>query len=189
MLWDKGLAMPRRIDSNGRLEPLDPEVIQQFLKVDIRYRLELLRLAEEVSPAQSTRDSAFIEAAIISGRLLIQFLGLGIERKGGLKLVQRRDYHVAEGHTDEVKIPDVGGRFVEIASLDSATKETLAQFHNGASKASAHLTWDSGHQLDLTNFLQGLRLIRTIVTAHLPQLECPVESLIKTPESSADGSE
>lgn len=100
--------MPRRIDSNGKPEPLDPEVIEKFLTVGIPYRLAMLRLAEDVSPTQSTIDSAFIEAAIVSGRLLMQFLGLGIERRGGLKLVQRHDYHMADGHTDEVKIPDLG---------------------------------------------------------------------------------
>jgi hypothetical protein len=163
--------MPRRIDSNGQPEPLDPEVIEKFLKVGIPYRLAMLRLAEDVSPAQSTIDSAFIEAAIVSGRLLMQFLGLGIERRGGLKLVQRHDYHMADGHTDEVKIPDLGGRFVDITSLHRATKETLAQFHNGASKASAHLTWDSGHQLSLENLLRGISVIRTLVSTHLPQRE------------------
>ena len=114
-----------------------------------------------------------VEAAIVSGGLLIQFLGLGVERKGGLKLIERRGYHVADGHTDELKIPDVGGRFVEVASLDPAAKETPAQFYNGASKASAHLTLASGHELYQTNFLQGLRLIRSIVTAHLPRTQSP----------------
>lgn len=161
--------MPRRIESNGKPEPLDPEVIQKFLAIGIPYRLALLRLAEEVSPAQSTRDSALVEAVITSGRLLIQFLGLGIDHNGGLKLVEERKYHAPKGRTDDIKIPDVGGRFVEIASLNRADKETLAQFYNGASKASAHFTWDSGHQLGLDILLRGIELIRALVATHLPQ--------------------
>jgi hypothetical protein len=162
--------MSRRIDSNGVAEPLEPEVIKHFLSIGIPYRLAMLDFAEEVSPAQTTRDAAFIEAAIVAGRLLIQFLGLGIEQRGGLRLVPRRNYYVKNGYTDEVKITDLGGRFVEVASLDPATAQVLAHFYNGASKASAHLTWDSGHQLDLENFKQSIPLIRDLVRRHLPRL-------------------
>ena len=159
--------MSRQVDSHGRPEPLDADVIEKFVQIGIPYRLAMLQFAEEVSPAKSTRDSAFVEAAIVSGRLLLQFLGLGIDRRGGLKLVQRRDYYVADGQTDEVKAPDVGGRFVDITSLNAATKETLAQFHHGASKASAHLTWDSGHELDLANLKQSIPIIRELIQSHV----------------------
>ena len=160
--------MPRRVDSNGIPEPLEPGVITEFLSTGIPYRLAMLDYAEDVSPVQTTRDSAFVEAAIVAGRLLIQFLGLGIEHKGGLRLVQRRNYHVKGGCTDEVKITDLGGRFVDVASLTPAVAQVLVHFHNGASKASAHLTWDSGHKLDLNNLKQCIPIIRDLVRSHLP---------------------
>ena len=109
------------------------------------------------------------EAGIVAGRLLLQFLGLGIERKGGLRLVKSREYHKENGLTHEVKITDVGGRFVDLGSLDSTMSQVLANFHNGASKASAHFTWDSGHQLDLNNLKQSIPIIRALVLTHLPQ--------------------
>ena len=84
--------MSRRIDSNGIPEPVEPEVIKNFLSIGIPYRLAMLDFAEDVSAAQTTRDSAVIEAAIAAGRLLIQFLGLGIEHSGDLRLVPRRNY-------------------------------------------------------------------------------------------------
>jgi len=161
--------MSRRVDSNGVPEPLEPEVIKEFLSTGIPYRLAMLDFAENVSPAQTIRDSAFVEAAIVAGRLLIQFLGLGIEHKGGLRLVERRSYYVKDGWTDEVKIADLGGRFVDPASLASAKAQVLAHFHNGASKASAHLTWDSGHKLDRDNLKQCIPIIRDLVRSHLPK--------------------
>jgi hypothetical protein len=53
-----------------------------FLECHIPYRLRLLRLGLAVAPASGLIDSAAVEAAIIAGRQLIQFLGLGIEFRG-----------------------------------------------------------------------------------------------------------
>ena len=161
--------MSRRLDHNGTPETIDPQVIEQFLSVHIPYRLAMLDFADEVFPPRSTRDSAFVEAAIVAGRLLLQFLGLGIDHRGGLRLVERRSYFASNGCTDEIKIPDVGGRFVDIASLDSDTRKILAHYYNGASKASAHLTWDSGHQLDPDTLVRGIRTIHDLVSTHLPK--------------------
>ncbi len=143
-------------------------MVEDFLATGVPYRLAMLQFAEEILPPETTRDSAFVEAAIVSGRLLLQFLGLGIKRKGGLRLVESREYHREDGRTNEVKITDLGGRFVDVASLDTASKEVLAQFHNGASKASAHFTWDSGHRLDLDNLKESIPIIRALVSTHLP---------------------
>jgi hypothetical protein len=159
--------MPRRIDQNGIPDPLSRDVIESFLKIGVPYRLAMLDFAEAAIPAKTTRDSAFVEAGIVSGRLLLQFLGLGIRRKGGLRLVENREYHIENASTDEVKITDVGGRLVDVASLDAATAEALAHFHNGASKASAHFTWDSGHQLDFDNLGRCIPIIRDLVLTHL----------------------
>lgn len=160
--------MPRPINSAGVPDSLEHKTIKDFLSIGIPYRLKMLAFAEDVLPAPTTRDSAFVEAAIVTGRLLLQFLGLGIDRQGGLKLVERRKHRIENGFTDEVKITDVGGQFVTLASLDATTKQILAHFHHGASKASAHLTWDSGHQLDLDNLQRSIPIIRNLVLSHLP---------------------
>jgi hypothetical protein len=160
--------MPRRIDQNGIPDPLSREVIECFLKVGVPYRLAMLDFAEAAIPAKTTRDSAFVEAGIVTGRLLLQFLGLGVRRKGSLTLIASREYHTENGFTDKVKITDLGGRFVEVASLDAATADALAHYHNGASKASAHFTWDSGHQLKPDNLRRCIPIIRNLVLTHLP---------------------
>jgi hypothetical protein len=173
--------MRRRIDQNGIPDPLSYEVIESFLKIAIPYRLAMLDFAEAAIPAKTTRDSAFMEAGIVTGRLLLQFLGPGIRRKGGLTLVENRGYRTQNGSTDEVKITDVGGRFVNVASLDGETADALAQFHHGASKASAHFTWDSGHQLDLQNLRRSIPIIRNLVLTHLPSCaNAPNQSLEPT---------
>src|SRR5204863_9816476 len=117
--------------------------------------------------ARTKRNSAMREAGIVTGRLHLQFLSLGIRRKGGLTLVNNLWYHTENGSTDEVKITDVGGRFVDVASLDAETADALAHFRHGASKASAHFTWDSGHQLDLQNLRRSIPIIRNLVLTHL----------------------
>jgi hypothetical protein len=159
--------MPRRI-INGQPESLSATVVREFLTQHLPYRLEMLRLAEEHLPPSTTRESAFVEAAIVSGRILLAFLGVGLNRKSGLKLAENRKYHDDRGATDDVMIPDVGGRFVDVSSLDSNTVEVLTQFYNGASKAGAHFTWDSGHQLDLENLKRAIPMIRELVRTHLP---------------------
>ena len=54
--------MSRRIDQNKTPDPLPGEVIESFLKVGIPYRLAILDFAEAAIPAQTTQDSAFVEA-------------------------------------------------------------------------------------------------------------------------------
>ena len=161
--------MPRPLNSQGVPDPLDPTVIEEFLNRHIPYRLALLDLAEAVVPPKTISESAFVEAGIVAGRLLLEFVGLRSKRKGGLRLVPDRTYRNEQHHTDDVKIPDVGGRFVCLDSLDEAVQETLAHFHDGASKSSAHFTWDSGHHLDVYNFKRAIPMIRNLVVAHLPQ--------------------
>ena len=79
--------MSRRIDQNKTPDPLPGEVIESFLKVGIPIVL-LFSISEAAIPAQTTQDSAFVEAGIVAGRLLLQFLGLGVTRKGGLTLIR-----------------------------------------------------------------------------------------------------
>jgi hypothetical protein len=95
--------------------------------------------------------------------------GLGITHKGDLRLVPKHDYLIFNGSTDEVKITDLGGCFVDPARLRHRDAATLAHFYNGASKASAHLTWKSGHKLNERTFKDAVPLIRRQVISHFPE--------------------
>jgi hypothetical protein len=107
-----------------------------------------------VAPASGLIDSAAVEAAIIAGRQLIQFLGLGIEFRGNerpslkSKTCYERYKKGDDYYTAEVKVVNVGGGFTEMADSTEKEKRTLAEFLHGASKATAHLTEGSGHTLN-----------------------------------------
>ena len=111
-------------------------------------------------------DSATIEATLMAGRQLIQFLGFNIDypddKEGRPTLIKDTEYHnykrCCEKYTDEVKITDLGGSFLKLESLTDAEKSILVEFCHGASKSTAHLTEGSGHKLDLV-FCPGCDLI------------------------------
>jgi hypothetical protein len=94
-----------------------------------------------VAPASGLIDSAAVEAAIIAGRQLIQFLGLGIEFRGNerpslkSKTCYERYKKGDDYYTAEVKVVNVGGGFTEMADSTEKEKRTLAEFLHGASKA------------------------------------------------------
>jgi hypothetical protein len=127
-----------------------------------------------VAPASGLIDSAAVEAAIMAGRQLIQFLGLGIEfREDGQRpvLAENISYErykkSSSKYTDEVKVIDVGGKFQKLTDLTDEEKSILAEFLHGASKASAHLTEGSGHKLDSPVFSQACVLILKLVSTAL----------------------
>jgi hypothetical protein len=162
-------AMPRTLHTKTLPDPLTDAVKAEFLARHIPYRLELLRLGKASCPARDMCASAIVEAGVVSGRLLLQFLGLGIELRPDPRLVERHDYfEKPKGQTDEVKVPDLGGSFVDLSELSDEDKLVLAEFHYGASKACAHFTWESEHGLDVEIIHRASDLIDGLVHAHCP---------------------
>jgi hypothetical protein len=133
---------------------------------------DLLRLGLVVRRASGLVDSAIVEAAIIAGRQLIQFLGFGIKynREGRPILAECTKYHDygkdGDRYTDEVKIVDLGGSFLKLTSLTDQKKSILAEFCHGASKSTAHLTEGSEHKLPYV-FCPGCDLILKLVSIAL----------------------
>jgi hypothetical protein len=163
--------MARKI--SNRLEPLSEAEKASFLGQHIPYRLNLLRLALVVAPASGLIDSAIVEAAIIVGRQLIQFLGFNIEYPDHIEdpiLAECTKYHRykkgGDTYTDEVKIVNLGRPFLKLASLTDQERSILAEFCHGASKSTAHLTEGSEHKLDLV-FCPGCELILKLVSTEL----------------------
>jgi hypothetical protein len=70
--------------------------------------------------------------------------------------------------TDDVKVRDVGGRFVELDELSSGEAEVLAKFIHGTHKASAHFTIGSDHGLDVATYQQTVPIILRLLQACLP---------------------
>ncbi len=69
--------MARKISDS--LKELSDREKAKFLDVHIPYRLNLLRLGLVVGRASGLIDSAIVEAAIVTGRQLIEFLGFNIK--------------------------------------------------------------------------------------------------------------
>jgi hypothetical protein len=107
-------------------------------------------------------DNQAFEACAVSGRLVLSFLGIGYDGNART-LKQEREYKA----TDDVKVTDVGGRFVEIDELTDDQRAILARFIHGVHKACAHFTWNSQHSLDVDNYKAAAALIIELYEKHL----------------------
>jgi hypothetical protein len=110
----------------------------------LAYRLTMLWTHKRCSEAgvrinYSLAVCAF-EASLISCRVLMEFLGLGINKASPPKLVQQHKYFPLRGGTNEVKIIDLGGRFADLDKIPSEERVILANVYYMAHKATAHLT-------------------------------------------------
>lgn len=167
--------MPKNIPT--RHVRLSSEEQHEFLGNHLKYRLTMLRTHLEREQAakagnkgeQMQFDLAIcaFEAGLIASRMFLQFLGLGV-RHDPLRLVPAQDYLSFDGTTThEVKVIDVGGTWVDPDTLPASDADLLARTIDGASKASAHLTHDSGHAFSPDDFHPVVELISRLLKVHL----------------------
>ena len=159
----------RQLDSNKKPASLPESAKSDILKKDLPYRIALLRDAISRIPARTMADNQAFEAGAVAGRSLLSFLGISYDRKAG-KLKKDQKYttdRVGENLTDDVKVTDVGGRFVEIEELTDDQQAVLARFIHGVHKACAHFTWDSQHSLRVDNYKAAAPLIIELYDSHL----------------------
>jgi hypothetical protein len=150
------------------LAPVDAATQRKILEEHIPYRLALLRDGYFIpSTDRSQQTNQAFEAGAVSGRILLSFLGLGYDRKTGA-LKQDRHYDANGGMTDDVKAPDVGGRFVELSDLTQDDADKIARYIQGVHKACAHFTIDSDHKLDLRIYAQVAPIIFRLMHNCLP---------------------
>jgi len=157
----------RSVQESG-FAPLDDFGVQAMLNQHIPYRLRLLRDAFPRIPARCDPDNQSFEAGTLSGRILLSFLGVAFDEKTGT-LREDREHKPRRGPTDDVKVRDVGGRFVELAELSTAETKILEKFIRGANKACAHFTVGSDHELTVETYQQAVPIIQRLVQACLPQ--------------------
>jgi hypothetical protein len=149
------------------LAELPEDQKKAMLNEHIPYRLSLLRDGYRppwLQPCQHTNQA--FEAGVVSGRILLSFLGVGCDRSGALKADQKHD--AKDDKTDDVKAPNVGGQFVELGNLSQSDKDTLADFIRGAHKASAHFTIGSDHQLNLQTYAEAGTIIFRLIAECFP---------------------
>lgn len=126
----------------SRRHPLTAAEVDEWYAKHIPYRLRILmswttryRRGDTYPP--DLRGASF-ESGLMHCRSFLSFLGLRLKHRPTLQLAPDRNY--SDRDADEVKVVDLGGRFVDIGALPNRTADLLLRGLVGANKASAHLT-------------------------------------------------
>ena len=148
--------------------PLTEQIVQDMLNQHIPYRSRLLLNAFSRLPARCDADNQAFEVGTVSGRILLGFLGVSYDEKTR-RLKPHREHRVnKEGLTDDVKVRDVAGTFVDLATLSNNEAETLCKFIHGAHKACAHFTIGSEHELSAQTYQLAVPIILRLLRDCLP---------------------
>ncbi len=149
----------RKLDSDHKPEPLSEPAKLEIWDRHLPYRIDLLKDAIDRIPAKSMADNQAFEAGAVAGRSILSFLGIRYDRRVR-KLAPDQKYSSEKDNlTDEVKVTDLGGKFVEIDELSEDQKVVLSRFIHGVHKACAHFTWNSQHSLTAENYKTAAALI------------------------------
>lgn len=162
--------------STNRTNPLTKDQIEEFFSDHLPYRLSMLYSFKDVqwNDIAAMCDISTIhdlgicccEASRISSRMFIQFMGLGINSNSELK--EKRDYLLSsDKNSYEVKIIDLGGKWVSLNDLTDKEKELLAKTYETASKATAHLTYGDPHGGEPLILNDGTELILRLLKKYL----------------------
>lgn len=108
------------------------------------------------------------EIGVVTCRRIIEFLGMSIAYNP-YRLVQKRDYYAAleDGNAYEVKVVDLGGKWVDIATLTEDQKNLLRRIYLTGHRASVHLTDGSPYQGEWEIFDDAVKLVDGLLKRHL----------------------
>ncbi|MBL7684386.1 MAG: hypothetical protein JNK00_13600 [Flavipsychrobacter sp.] len=150
---------------------LSPTEIEQFFDDHLPYKITQLKthhcykkyLNEKLSgtPLARKYEICAIEISFVAGRLFMDFLGLGLDKKDK-KLVEKRPYK-----TDDITVIDLGGKWIDVNSLTEEQKNTLAIFYHRGNKGSAHLTWEKREKDGWETLDDGVEIITSLLKTHL----------------------
>ena len=163
----------------SRTNPLTPEEKDSWFKVHLPYiRVSLtnhLRVCGNPNlfgtMTEDERHRARIctyEIGVVTCRRLIEFLGMSIAYKP-YRLIEKRDYYQAkeDGKVYEVKVIDLGGKWVEINTLSLTEKDLLTRIYLTGHRASVHLTDSSPYQGEWEIFDDAVKLVDCLLKKHL----------------------
>jgi hypothetical protein len=161
----------RAFSQDGTPTRLSDQDVAKLREDDLPYRLTILQNAVHRIPARTMEDNQAFEAGAVAGRSLLAFLGVGYDPRSRTLRPARSYYKEADGFTDEIKAPDVGGTFVELETLSDTERDVLARFIHGVHKACAHFTWKSNHSLDVPTYQGAAALISFLFQEHINKVE------------------
>jgi hypothetical protein len=156
---------------NQRTKPLTQKEKEDFYYNHLPYRVEMLTTCESIRNEFINRREILtctFEASIIACRVLLEFLGLGIDGSNPPKLIQRRNYYSQDKiNSYEIKIVDLGGDFVNISSINKEDQDILAKSYLTGHLATAHLTFDTPYKTYGGDIPAATRIIRELLEINL----------------------
>ena len=108
------------------------------------------------------------EAGVVTCRKFIEFMGIGI-KYNPYRLVKSRGYYSApeDNNSYEVKIVDLGGKWVELSDLTSDEQDLLQRMYLTGHRATAHLTDSSPYQGEWKIFNDAVLLVDRLLKEYL----------------------
>jgi len=143
-----------------------------YLRVSLTNHLRLVenpQLFGTMSEAERHRVRVCAyEVGVLTCRKFIEFLGLSI-MYNPYKLIEKRDYYTAkeDGNSYEVKVVDLGGKWVELANLTDNEKDLLTKMYLTGHRATVHLTDGSPYQGEWTIFHDAVKLVDRLLKENL----------------------
>jgi hypothetical protein len=108
------------------------------------------------------------EIGVVTCRKFIEFFGLSIAYKP-YRLVESRNYYAAkeDGKAYEVKIIDLGGKWIELNNLTATEKDLLTKIYLTGHRATVHLTDSSPYQGEWQIFDEAVLLVDKLLKENL----------------------
>jgi hypothetical protein len=160
-----------------RTTPLTKKDKEEWFKQHLPYRKTMLntyKLITKDEPEYQKEipkkiveyiNTCSAEASRIACRFFIEFMGLATKKS---QLIEKRNYHIdSDGKTYEVKIVDLGGKWVDIKELTSNEKELLIKTNETGHKATAHMTYKDPLCGEHEIIYDSVELINRLLETHL----------------------
>ena len=116
--------------------------IDRYFRDHIPYRLKLLlEYVDNDTASPPMKSHAHFIASIITGRLILQFLGIGTSSTKQCLVKYRPG-------DDDVNVTHLGGQAIEISTLGTGQQQAIYDYMVMANKAAAHFTMEMPHDYD-----------------------------------------
>ena len=140
---------------------LSAALIEEYFAIHLPYRTRILvahyRMTRQAWHGDLAQLEAAFEASLITGRMYLNVLGVAKNKHDVLLPFRPKD--------DDVSAADLGGTYIDIASLTPDDVTLLTGFLKMADKGAAHLTLPMPHPVDQTHI--AIVRICELVKAHL----------------------
>lgn len=167
----------------NRISPIEGEELNEWFEKHLPYRLDALTahtryfhygshyFSKVDAQALSDIQICTIEMGILSCRKFMEFLGLKVSYINSNKQLKEniKYYEASENKSVsyEVKIKDLGGKFVKLNTLSNEQIDLLTKIYVMAHRTTAHTTTGSNDQGDTDYFHQAVMLVEHLVKTHL----------------------